>query len=146
MKNGPARQVVAIFCEDLRQETGGKSSLMGVLLENLFFSGSEPYRPARLCVVFFFRVTDQRPNEILLRVTSPNGEPLVFSPPIDELFGPTKPGSLQTMAQVNVLLNGIEAASGSTFCAEAIIDGIVYHAGQLTVSASPSGQMPTTNH
>lgn len=73
------RSAFALYCDDIREEANGKSSLMGVHEGNLVVE-SLPARLSKLCVVIFARFTPDKPVKTFKVSIELNGEIIVDMP------------------------------------------------------------------
>ncbi len=77
-----SRSAFALYCDDIREEINGKSSLMGVYEGNLVVE-SLPVRLPKLCVVIFSRFSPDNPVKTFKVTVELNGE-VIASIPVTE--------------------------------------------------------------
>ena len=74
-----SRSAFALYCDDIREEINGKSSLMGVYEGNLVVE-SLPVRLPKLCVVIFSRFSPDNPVKTFKVTVESNGEVIASIP------------------------------------------------------------------
>lgn len=138
----PPVQAVALFFDDIRQETGNKLSFMGQLLGTAFLTITEPPQSMdRLAIVIHARwPLSFQPREIMLRVA-------ISDRVVIEQTAEAPDNDTQTLAQSEfsgrvlqaaIMLRGQPLKPGDEIKAWLRVDGTDIPAGRLRLQESPA--------
>jgi hypothetical protein len=72
-----AKKICSIVCDDIREETKNKFSLMGVYGKEIIFNKLPIVMP-KLCIVIMFEDVKEKFNELTLTLKMPKAKPKVF--------------------------------------------------------------------
>lgn len=99
-----AKKTTILLCDDIRQETGNKMSLMGVYGPDIFCS-EMPMMLHRLCVVIFINKLFKKINHLYVTIKLPGKKDDIA---IDLLENSSLPAKKGDDAVVNLVLNSVK--------------------------------------
>lgn len=145
----------AIFCDDVREEVGGKNTLVGVYGSDLIINASPPVMlPQLACVVTFILDPEQMPKQLTIQIKkfAPTDQVEVLSavelPPFADMPQPEyRPGygdskRLFTLSAA-MKMAPLPIEGEFTLRAIALADDDEYRLGGLNIRVNPeAGQRP----
>jgi len=141
----------AIFCDDLREEVGGKNSLIGVYGSDLMINATPPVMlPQLSCVATINLDPERMPGQLTIQIKKylPSGVEEVLTavelPPFADIPQPEyRPGygDSKRLFTLSAAMKMVPLAIEGEFTlrAVALIDDDEYRLGGLTVRLQPNG-------
>lgn len=134
--------VMALFCEDIREEVGGTFTLVGIMPDNLNVLTLPGFIP-KLCIYIRIQYQpDAKLGEIKARLIQPEGDPMELGH-IDQAMVENSLKEAQRTGRMSGLilrayLAGYQLTKPGLMKAEVEINGETYLAGQLNIENKPN--------
>lgn len=128
---------IGLFCEDIREETAGTRTLVGILPDNILVSNLPGVLPKLFCYFHIHLSVDSTVTQLKARLKFPGG-PVVEVADFEKLIEPTKEGAKATgMPFAGLIATGgvVPAPVSQLGKIEAVVevDGTEYVCGALNL-------------
>ncbi len=143
-----------IFCDDIRQEVGGKASLMGVYRGILFVHSAFPVTMPKFGLAVSYRIhfDDTRLEDVRLDILLPGDDEIMPTAkaviPVSQMIAeddpPTSPGDTFREFHANIILSPLILKEKGKISVRAIGGAGLIKLGTLKVDEKPASDEPAS--